>query len=175
MRALKVGNPLDPDTDVGPLVSAEHADRVLGHVLAARREGATVAMGGMRPPHLDRGYFVGPTLLTGVRQDMRVANEEIFGPVLSVLTFSDDDEALRMANAVEYGLTAAVWTRDLARAHRFAAGFEAGFVWVNGSSQHFPGLPYGGVKASGVGREESLEELLGFTQTKAVTVFGVGR
>ncbi|WP_219470165.1 aldehyde dehydrogenase family protein [Nonomuraea rhizosphaerae] len=174
MGALKVGNPLDPATDVGPLVTAEHAARVLGHVAAAKGEGATVATGGGRPAHLDRGNFVEPTLLTGVRQDMRVANEEVFGPVLSVLTFEDDDEALRLANAVEYGLTAAVWTRDLVRAHRFAAGFEAGFVWVNGSSQHFPGVPYGGVKASGVGREECLEELLGFTQTKAVTVFGAG-
>ncbi|MFC4118829.1 aldehyde dehydrogenase family protein, partial [Nonomuraea zeae] len=150
----------------------EHAARVLAHVEAARREGAVVAAGGGRPAHLERGYFVEPTLLTGVRQDMSVANHEIFGPVLSVLTFTREEEALCLANAVEYGLTAAVWTRDLARAHRFAAAFEAGFVWVNGSSQHFPGVPYGGVKASGVGREESAEELLGFTQTKAVTVFG---
>jgi 2-formylbenzoate dehydrogenase len=172
MKALDVGHALDPGTDVGPLVSAEHAARVLGHIDAARREGAVVATGGGRPAHLERGYFVEPTLLTGVRQDMSVANQEVFGPVLSVLTFTREEEALRLANAVEYGLTAAVWTRDLARAHRFAAAFEAGFVWVNGSSQHFPGVPYGGVKASGVGREESVEELLGFTQTKAVTVFG---
>ena len=172
MKALDVGHALDPGTDVGPLVSAEHAARVLGHIDAARREGAVVATGGGRPAHLERGYFVEPTLLTGVRQDMSVANQEVFGPVLSVLTFTREEEALRLANAVEYGLTAAVWTRDLARAHRFAAAFEAGFIWVNGSSQHFPGVPYGGVKASGVGREESVEELLGFTQTKAVTVFG---
>ncbi|TMR24330.1 aldehyde dehydrogenase family protein [Nonomuraea zeae] len=172
MEGLVVGHPLDPGTDVGPLVSGEHAARVLAHVEAARREGAVVAAGGGRPAHLERGYFVEPTLLTGVRQDMSVANHEIFGPVLSVLTFTREEEALCLANAVEYGLTAAVWTRDLARAHRFAAAFEAGFVWVNGSSQHFPGVPYGGVKASGVGREESAEELLGFTQTKAVTVFG---
>ncbi|GAA3545519.1 aldehyde dehydrogenase family protein [Nonomuraea rosea] len=172
MDELVVGHPLDPGTDVGPLVSGDHAARVLAHIDAARREGAVVAAGGGRPAHLERGYFVEPTLLTGVRQDMSVANHEIFGPVLSVLTFTREEEALCLANAVEYGLTAAVWTRDLARAHRFAAAFEAGFVWVNGSSQHFPGVPYGGVKASGVGREESVEELLGFTQTKAVTVFG---
>ncbi|MEV0388294.1 aldehyde dehydrogenase family protein [Nonomuraea sp. NPDC050643] len=174
MSALKVGPALDPDTDVGPLVSAEHAARVLAHLRTARKEGAVVATGGGRPGHLARGYFVEPTLLTGVRPDMTAANEEIFGPVLSVLTFAAEQEALRLANAVEYGLTAAVWTRDLTRAHRFAAAFEAGFVWVNGSSQHFPGVPYGGVKASGVGREESVEELIGFTQTKAVTVFGAG-
>jgi 2-formylbenzoate dehydrogenase len=103
---------------------------------------------------------------------MRVATEEIFGPVLSVLTFDTEPEAVRLANTVDYGLTASVWTNDLTRAHRVAAAFEAGFVWVNGTSQHFPGVPYGGVKASGIGREESVEELLSFTQTKAVTVFG---
>jgi 2-formylbenzoate dehydrogenase len=106
---------------------------------------------------------------------MRIANEEVFGPVLSVLQVRDEAEALRVANAVEYGLTAAVWTRDLDRAHRFAAGFEAGFVWVNGSAQHFAGVPFGGWKASGVGQEESLDELLSFTRTKAVTVFGALR
>ncbi|MEV0621582.1 aldehyde dehydrogenase family protein [Nonomuraea sp. NPDC050404] len=172
MSALRVGPALAPGTDVGPLVSAEHAARVLTRIQAARDEGAVVTLGGGRPAHLDRGYFVEPTLLTGVRQDMRTAGEEIFGPVLSILTFTDDQEALRLANAVDYGLTAAIWTRDVTRAHRFATAFEAGFVWVNGSSQHFPGVPYGGVKASGVGREESVEEMLGFTQTKAVTVFG---
>jgi 2-formylbenzoate dehydrogenase len=172
MMALRVGDPLSPDVDMGPLVSGAQAVAVLDHISSAGRDGATIVCGGGCPPDVDRGHFVEPTLLTGVRPDMRVAVEEIFGPVLSVLTFRTDEEAVRLANAVDHGLTASVWTNDLTRAHRFAAAFEAGFVWVNGASQHFPGVPYGGVKASGVGREESVEELLSFTQTKAVTVFG---
>ncbi|TDD70314.1 aldehyde dehydrogenase family protein [Actinomadura darangshiensis] len=171
MTALRVGHPLDPDTDVGPLVSADQYRKVLDHLDRARRDGATTLCGGTRPPGLDAGHFIAPTLLTGVRPDMDAANQEIFGPVLSVLPFGTEDEAIRLANSVDYGLTASVWTNDLTCAHRLAVALEAGFVWVNGASQHFPGVPYGGVKASGLGREESLDELLGFTQTKAVTVF----
>jgi len=171
MARLRTGDPLDPATDVGPLVSRRQHDRVLDHVRGALAEGATLALGGGRPAGLDQGHYVEPTLLTGVTPDMRIANDEVFGPVLSVLTFRDDAEALRIADAVEYGLTASIWTRDVSRAHRLADAVQVGYVWVNGSSRHFPGLPYGGWKASGIGQEESVDELLGFTRTKAITIY----
>jgi 2-formylbenzoate dehydrogenase len=169
--ALRCGDPFDPATDVGPLVSEQQYRKVHELLTSARGEGATFATGGGRPAGLDAGWFVEPTVLTGVSPRMRVANEEIFGPVLSVLTVDDAEQALMLANAVDYGLTGAVWTRDLSSAHRLAARLDAGFVWVNGSSRHFPGVPYGGWKASGIGSEESLDELLSFTRLKAVTVF----
>nr|MDT0660380.1 aldehyde dehydrogenase family protein [Micromonospora sp. DSM 115978] len=171
MTKLVVGPAMAPGTDMGPLVSQQQYDRVTELIGTAREDGATVTLGGGRPAGLDSGFFVEPTLLTGVLPGMRVAHEEIFGPVLSMLTFTDEAEAVRIANQVAFGLTASVWTTDLGRAHRVAAAFEAGFVWVNGTSRHFPGVPYGGYKASGVGREECLEELHSFTQVKSITIF----
>ena len=116
------------------------------------------------------GWYVAPTVLGRMTPDNPAAVHEIFGPVLSALTFRDEEEAVRIANQSEYGLTAGVWTSDVTRAHQMAARLEAGYVWVNGSSRHYWGLPFGGVKASGVGREESVDELLSYTETKAVTV-----
>jgi 2-formylbenzoate dehydrogenase len=171
MAAIRPGEPLDVNTDMGPLVSDAQHRRVTDLVGSGVSDGARLLTGGGRPPGLERGHFHAPTLLTGVDPSMRIAREEVFGPVLSVLRFRNEDEALRIANAVDYGLTASVWTNDLRRAHRVAAAFEAGFVWVNGTAQHFAGVPYGGWKASGVGSEESRDELLSFTQLKAVTIF----
>ena len=167
MSALRLGDPLDAATEVGPLVTAEHAASVLASIRQAADSGARIRSGSSLP---DRGFFVAPTVVSGVDPSDPVARQEIFGPVLTVLSYRDEKQAVDIANAVDYGLTAAVWTNDLDRAHRFAAALDAGFVWVNGVSRHFPGVPYGGVKSSGVGREESLEELLGFTQVKAVNV-----
>lgn len=170
VQQIRVGVPVDESTEMGALVTRQHHERVVSYVEAGLAEGATLATGGKQPEHLPVGCFIEPTVFTDVRPEMRIAQEEIFGPVLSVLTFRDDDEALRIANGVKYGLTASVWTNDLRRAHWFAEGFQAGFVWMNDSGRHFPGVPFGGFKASGVGREEGIDEILSFTETKAVNI-----
>jgi 2-formylbenzoate dehydrogenase len=142
------------------------------YIGVARDEGAQLVTGGGRPAELkdEPGLYVAPTLFRGVRPDMRIAREEVFGPVLSALTWKDEDEAIRVANGVGYGLTGSVWTNDIRRAHRVAGALEAGYLWINGSSAHFTGVPFGGVKLSGVGREESLDELLSYTQLKTINV-----
>jgi 2-formylbenzoate dehydrogenase len=165
-----IGNPLDPASHQGTIVNARQHARILEHLDTAFADGARAVVGGGRPGHLDSGLFVAPTVLVDVRPDSRIAREEVFGPVLSVIPWRDEDEAIALANSVRYGLTASVFTNDLRRAHRVARELDAGYVWVNGASAHYVGMPYGGFKASGVGREESLEELLSYTQVKAVNV-----
>lgn len=168
---IRVGDPLAEETEMGPLVSRPHYERVLDAIDSAHRDGAEIRIGGGRPSNVgDAGYFVAPTVLTDVRPDSAVARTEIFGPVLSVMTFTDVDEAVQIANGVDYGLTAAVWTENLQMAHTLAARMHAGYVWVNGTSRHFWGVPFGGVKSSGIGREDSVEELISFSQIKAVNV-----
>ncbi len=148
---IRVGHPLDPQTEIGPLIHKTHFDKVTSYFDIAKQDGAQIACGGNRVG--DTGWFVAPTLFTGATQDMRIANEEIFGPVLTALTFDTEDEALEMANAVEYGLTGYVWTNDLTRALRFTNRLEAGMIWVNSENvRHLP-TPFGGVKASGIGRD----------------------
>ncbi|AOB32361.1 aldehyde dehydrogenase [Bordetella sp. H567] len=166
------GLPTDTRTTMGALVSAEQMDKSLSYIASATAEGARVAHGGRRceDAALRAGYFMEPTILAGVTPAMRVAREEIFGPVLSVFKWSDEAALFAAVNGVDYGLTASIWTRDLATAHRAAARVQAGYVWVNGSSAHFIGAPFGGYKRSGIGREECKEELLEFTQVKNVNV-----
>ncbi|ANP36667.1 betaine-aldehyde dehydrogenase [Phaeobacter gallaeciensis] len=151
VNRIKVGHPLDPTTEIGPLISKEHFDKVTSYFDIARADGATVAAGGETVG--DEGYFVRPTLFTGADNQMRIAREEIFGPVLTSIPFSTEEEALEIANDTPYGLTGYVWTNDLTRALRFTDRLEAGMIWVNSENvRHLP-TPFGGVKASGIGRD----------------------
>ena len=151
VNAIKVGHPLDPATEIGPLVTEEHFNKVTSYFDIAKQDGATVAAGGVTAG--DEGYFVRPTLFTGANNQMRIAQEEIFGPVLTSIPFSTEEEALQIANDIPYGLTGYVWTNDLTRALRFTDKLEAGMIWVNSENvRHLP-TPFGGVKASGIGRD----------------------
>jgi acyl-CoA reductase-like NAD-dependent aldehyde dehydrogenase len=172
LRQLRLGDPLDPASEMGPVNSRRQYERVLGFIEAARAEGAQLVAGGRRPPGaaFARGWWIEPTLYRDVQPAMRVAREEIFGPVVCALRWQDEDEAIRLANATEFGLTAAVWTRDLQTAMRTMRRIAAGTVWINWAGQHFVGTPFGGWKDSGLGGEECLEELLSYTQLKAVHV-----
>jgi 5-carboxymethyl-2-hydroxymuconic-semialdehyde dehydrogenase len=148
---IRVGHPLDPATELGPLIGREHFAKVTGYFDIARAEGARIAAGGEALP--GPGFFVRPTLFAEANNDMRIAREEIFGPVLTAMTFADEEEALRIANDTPYGLAAYVWTNDLSRALRFSDALEAGMVWVNSENvRHLP-TPFGGMKASGIGRD----------------------
>ena len=172
MSAIRIGSPLDPATQMGTVATRAQYDKTLRYIGIASDEGARLLTGGGRPPRLEdeRGLFVAPTLFGGVRPDMRIAREEVFGPVLAAITWKDEDEAIDIANAVDYGLTGSVWTNDINQAHRVASALDAGYLWINGSSAHFAGVPFGGVKLSGVGREESLDELLSYTQLKTLNI-----
>jgi acyl-CoA reductase-like NAD-dependent aldehyde dehydrogenase len=157
------------DTDMGPLVSAAHLERVSGYVQSGQAEGARLVTGGGRPSEAPAGgYFLRPTLFDRVAQSMTLAQEEIFGPVISVLRWSDYEAMIEQANAVEFGLTASVFTNDLTLAHRTADRLQAGYIWINDSTIHYVGTPFGGVKNSGIGREESEEELLSYLEQKVV-------
>ena len=170
-KSIRLGDPLDPETEMGPLTSKLHQERVLSFVEVAREQGGTLLAGGRRPqaPHLAAGCFVEPTIVRA-KPDDRVSREEVFGPFVTVLTFSDDEEALAIANGTDYGLGAGLWTRDITRALRFAKHLRAGMVWVNTYKRVHPGSPFGGVGLSGYGREMGFEAMREYTQPKSVWI-----
>ena len=171
-RTLRVGDPLDPETQMGPVVSAVQMERILGFIDGAGQEGATTLVGGARMAGagLDEGYFVEPTIFTGVADDMTIAREEVFGPVLCAFAFDSVDEVLARANATSFGLGSGVWTRDLATAHRMARGIQAGSVWVNCYQMLDPAVPFGGYKLSGFGRESGAHHIDEYLETKGVWI-----
>lgn len=166
---IVLGDPRDPATEMGPVSNQPQYEKVLSHFESAREQGATIAYGGEPASELG-GLFVKPTVLTGVTPDMRAAAEEIFGPVLTVSTFADEDEAIAAANGTEFGLAGAVWTRDVTRAHRVAGQLHAGTVWINAYRAVAPNVPFGGMGASGIGRENGIDAVKDFTETKAIWV-----
>ena len=171
-KKLRVGNGLDPETQIGPLVSEQQLERVTGYLSLGKQEGARAVVGGERLTEgpLAKGYFVPPTVFTDVRDNMRIAQEEIFGPVISAIPFKDMDELVQRANATMFGLGSGVWTRDVSKAHRLAAAIRAGSVWVNCYQAMDPAVPFGGYKMSGYGRESGLQQMEEYLNVKAVWI-----
>ncbi|MGA0233923.1 MAG: aldehyde dehydrogenase family protein, partial [Saprospiraceae bacterium] len=168
---LKLGHPLDPHTEVGPLIHQSHQSKVLSYADLAKEEGAKILAGGKAPGgKLAQGCYVKPTLVEGVKPEMRIGQEEVFGPFLSVMKFSTEEEAVQIANSVRYGLTAYIWTKDTGRAQRMARDVEAGMVWVNSENvRHLP-TPFGGVKYSGIGRDGGEYSFEFYMETKNISI-----
>ncbi|MBX3571370.1 MAG: betaine-aldehyde dehydrogenase [Mesorhizobium sp.] len=171
-KKIRLGDPLDPETQMGPLINKAQHDKVMGYIEIGSKEGATLAAGGGAPKlqGFENGFYVEPTVFTGVTDDMTIAREEIFGPVMSVLSFDAEDEVVARANDTEFGLSAGVFTKDMARAHRVAADLQAGTLWINHYNLSPVEIPFGGAKSSGIGRENSLEALRHYSQVKSVYV-----
>lgn len=173
VKAIRLGDPFLATTQMGAMVSAAQLARTEDYVRIALAEGARLMAGGKRPagPGFGKGYWYEPTVFADVKPGMRIAREEVFGPVLSVLRWSDEQEVLAMANTSDYGLTGVVWSRDLSQALRVAKRLESGYIWVNGSTANAKALPFGGYKNSGIGRERGLQELYSYTESKSVQIY----
>jgi 5-carboxymethyl-2-hydroxymuconic-semialdehyde dehydrogenase len=170
IRTVKLGHPLDPATEIGPLIHERHFRKVCGYFDVAREDGATIAIGGKATTVAGQGHYVEPTLFTRATNDMRIAQQEIFGPVLTAIAFRDEREAVRLANDVPYGLAAYLWTNDMGRGHRLARDLDAGMIWVNSeNNRHLP-APFGGMKASGIGRDGGDYSFEFYMETKNVCV-----
>ena len=169
---MKIGDPLAEDSKMGPMNSKAQYEKVMHYIKAGKEDGARLMTGGKRPEGdlFKKGYWIEPTVFAEVKRGMRIAQEEIFGPVLSVFKWKDVDEVIAVANSTEYGLTAAIWTRDINTAMTTARKVQSGHIWINGVSGHFKGMPFGGFKNSGIGREEGIEELLSYTEEKAIHI-----
>jgi aminomuconate-semialdehyde/2-hydroxymuconate-6-semialdehyde dehydrogenase len=172
VAALRVGLPQDPETQIGAVVSAAHCDKIMSYIELALKEGGRIECGGHRVTLASApdGYYIAPTVITGLTMDCRTNQEEIFGPVVTVMAFDTESEALELANATRYGLAATVWTSDLKRAHRVAHEIDAGIVWINSWLVRDLRTPFGGVKQSGIGREGGFEALRFFTEPKNIFV-----
>jgi acyl-CoA reductase-like NAD-dependent aldehyde dehydrogenase len=168
-RTIKLGDPMAEDTEMGPVSNQPQLDKVLEYLDVALKDGARVACGGQLDPRLG-GLFVQPTVLSGVTNDMRIAQEEVFGPILSVIKFKDEEDAIRIANDTRFGLAAAVWTQNVHRAHRVAHQLRAGTVWINAYRVVSYATPFGGYKESGIGRENGVDAIREYTETKSVYV-----
>ncbi|TQS32918.1 hypothetical protein Golomagni_06753 [Golovinomyces magnicellulatus] len=169
----KTGDPFSEDTTHGPQVSQVQYDKILGFIDGAKSQGAKLELGGASAQQTagkGKGYFIEPTVFSGVTQDMHIFQEEVFGPVVTITSFKDDAEAVKLANNSIYGLAAAVFSQNIERAHKAAEKLEAGMVWINSSNDSDPAVPFGGVKQSGIGRELGEAGLNGYTETKAIHV-----
>jgi len=172
VRIYVPGIPTEMETTMGAIISRAQHEKIMRYIEIGQKEGAKLIYGGKVPdnPLLARGWFVEPTIFTDVRQTMQIAREEIFGPVLAVIPWKEEEEMLSQVNQVEYGLTCSIWTTNLRNALHAAASVEAGYIWINNASDHFLGVDFGGYKQSGIGREEGLEELLSYSQIKNINI-----
>lgn len=171
VEKLVLGDPMTPGTDMGPLAYQRHYETVSSYVESGIAEGARLVTGGLRPDHLARGYFIPPTVFTEVDPTMRIAREEIFGPVMSVFAWDDVTDMVEVVNSASYALTANIWTNDFRTAMRMARDIDAGYLWINGNHRRQMGAPFGGFKNSGIGKESGIEEMLSYTRGRTVELY----